>query len=340
MKILCTIGPNVNNTKILGELIEAGMNVLRFNFSHIDYDFTKFLIHHCRKEYKDIIILQDLQGNKLRISNLFKGEIKVFPMDKVCFCSEEIYKNLSRTKNNEYIFVPLILNGDFSFLNSANRILMKDATMEFKIIENGHGVIKTIVKRGGILRAEKGVNAPGMNRNDMGLTDKDKKDIIWGLENGVDIICLSYVCYPWNMIELKQYIKEYKKHKNIKMPKLWAKVESLEGIKNFKEILKESDGILLGRGDLISEVDILDIPKIQEDLINIMKKSKKDFIVGTYILDSMKRKNIPTLSEVNDIYRFIKNKVDGFMLAGEVSIGKNPILAVETLKNIIDKYST
>jgi pyruvate kinase len=339
MKILCTIGPNVSNTKILGELVNNGMNVVRFNFSHIDYELAKHLIEYIKNNHRDVAIMQDLQGNKLRISNLFKKEIKVVPREKVYFCSEEVYRKYSKEHENRYLFVPLTCEGEFSLLNSANCILMKDATMEFEILEKGNGVIKTSVKRGGILRAEKGVNAPGMDRRNMGLTAKDKKDIIWGLENGVDIICLSYVSYPENIIELKNYIKQCKKYKDFKMPKLWSKIESKEGIENFKNILKESDGIMLGRGDLVAEADLLDIPQIQQDLLNIMKKSKKDFIIATYLLESMKRNVRPTVSEINDICYFLQNKVNGFMLAGEVSIGNNPILVVKTLKDIIDRYS-
>lgn len=339
MKILCTVGPNVNNTKTLTELIDNGMNVVRFNFSHVDYEQTKFLIKYIRNNHKDISIMQDLQGNKIRISNLFKKEIKVLPKDNVYFCSEEIYKTYGEKCNRENILVPLVFEGDFSLLNSSKCILMKDATMKFKILHRDKDIIRTSVIRGGILRAEKGVNAPGMDRRNMGLTKKDKSDIMWGLENGVDIMCLSYTCYPENIVELKEYIKHCSKYKDFKMPKIWAKIESKEGIDNFKEILRESNGIMLGRGDLVAEVDILDLPKIQYELLNIMKKSKKDFIIATYILDSMRRNAIPTASEVNDIYNFLQNKVNGFMLAGEVSIGNNPILVVKTLKDIIDRYS-
>lgn len=339
MKILCTIGPSINNTQILKELIDNGMDTVRFNFSHIDYELSKSLIKYIKDNHKNVSIMQDLQGNKIRISNLFKKEIKVLTRDKVYFCSEEIYKIYSKNYQRDYILVPLTFEGDFSLLSSADSILMKDATMKFKILDREKEIIKTSVVRGGILRAEKGVNAPGMNRRNMGLTIKDKNDIIWGIENRVDIICLSYACYPENIMELKNYIKELKIHKDFNMPKIWAKIESKEGIENFKEILRESNGIMLGRGDLVAEADILELPKIQKDLLSIMKKSKKDFIIGTYVLDSMRRNAIPTASEINDIYNFIQNKVDGFMLAGEVSIGQNPALVVKTLKNVIDKYS-
>lgn len=341
MKIICSIGPNSDKLNMLDEFIKEGMNVMRFNFSHAEYDKIKIQMDYVRKKYPYIQMLEDLQGNKIRVSSLFKKEIRVLPNDEVYFCSENFFKSFENRRG--YMIIPLTFEGEFSRTFGTKKILMKDASIEFEVVgkgKNGMEFLKTIVRRGGIIREGKGVNIPGIDRANMGLTEKDKYDIIWGLKNKVDIICLSYVTKAENMVELKKFIQNFlKENKDAVMPKLWAKIECKEGVENFKEILSKSDGIMLGRGDLFAELNLLDIPKAQEDIVKIMRKSKKDLIVATYILESMKKNMIPTVTEVNDIYTFIKGRVSGFMLSGEVSVGKYPVLTIKMLKSLIDKYS-
>ncbi|HAK42418.1 MAG TPA: pyruvate kinase, partial [Clostridium sp.] len=149
-----------------------------------------------------------------------------------------------------------------------------------------------------------------MDRTSMTLTMKDKNDIEFGLLNGVDTICLSYVTSESDIIELKEYINKVKKHNpQINMPKIWAKIECKEGILNFDSILKVVDGIMLGRGDLLSELDIIEIPFVQDEIIRKMKAKNKELIIATYVLDSMRSSFSPRISEVDDLYNFIKNKV-------------------------------
>ena len=339
MKIVCSIGPNVKTTNDLDKFIDAGMDSMRLNFSHADYNKFKELIEY-GKNFPNIDIIQDLQGNKLRVSPLFKGELKVREKEEVYFCSEKFYKENIRF-SNQYIFIPIAFEGEFSWITKCKSILMKDATMQFKVI--GKLKDKEAIKAegivGGMIRGEKGINAPDMDRQAMTLTLKDKKDIEFGLLNGVDVICLSYTTCKDNIDELKTYIKKIKKYnKQVKIPKIWAKVECREAIENFDEILKSVDGIMLGRGDLVSEIDITDIPYIQNQIIKKMKSKKKELIIATYVMDSMKRSIIPQISEVDDLYHFIENKVDRVMLAGEVGIGRNPIETIEVTKKIINKY--
>ncbi|WP_315114698.1 pyruvate kinase [uncultured Clostridium sp.] len=336
MKIICSIGPKVNNIDSIDKLIKSGTDILRFNFSHINYKETETLINYTQKNYKNVSILQDLAGNKIRVSRNFHHQYKVFPGDIVYFCSENDYKETRDGIENRIFYVPISLQKDLSLVKSTKTIYMKDGTMEFEVLDNNKSAIKTVVKRGGMIRKEKGVNAPGMDRRFMGLTEKDKKDILWGLNRGVDIICLSYVCYGENMKEFRDFVN---KNSNGKKVKLWAKVESKEGIDNFEEILNESDAVMIGRGDLISEINYEEIPMVQENIIKQIKNSNKNIIIATYILDSMKRNIKPTLSEMSDIYYFVKNGVYAVMLAGEVSVGSRPILTVSTMKKLIETYS-
>lgn len=340
MKIVCSIGPNVKKYDDIDNLVKSGMDIMRFNFSHINYDHTKELIKYSKKVHPKIPIIQDLQGNKLRISPIFRNELKVYEKDEILFCSERYYMNYSQYKS-EVNLIPIKLEGEFSLLYKVKELLMKDATMKFKVesINEEAEIIYTKVIRGGIIRGGKGINAPGIDRSKMALTSKDKKDIIFGLRNKVDIICLSYVTCSRNILELKSYIQKIiKKEPTFKMPKIWAKIECLDGIKNIEHIIKVVDGIMLGRGDLFAEINIIEFPNIQLKLINMMKKSNKDFIIGTYILESMKYSTVPSLAEINDIYNFINNKVKGVMLTGEVAVGRNPLETVSFLKNMINTY--
>ncbi|MEW9093799.1 MAG: pyruvate kinase [Clostridiaceae bacterium] len=336
MKIICSIGPKVNNIDSIDKLIKSGTDILRFNFSHINYKDTEALINYTQNSYKNISILQDLAGNKIRVSRSFHHQYKVFAGDTVYFCSENSYKETRDIIEDRIFYVPLSFRKDLSLLKSTKTIYMKDGTMEFEVLDNNKDIIKTVVKRGGMIRREKGVNAPGVDRSFMGLTAKDKRDIIWGLNRGVDIICLSYVCYAENMKEFRTFVN---KNSNGKKVELWAKIESKEGIENFQEILSESDGVMIGRGDLISEINYEEIPIVQENIIKQIKNSNKNIIIATYVLDSMKRNIRPTLSEMSDIYYFLKNGVYAIMLAGEVSVGSRPILTVSTMKKLIETYS-
>lgn len=341
MKIVCSMGPNFEDFSLIDDFANEGMDIMRFNFSHADYNRIKDQLSYVRKRYSHIKSLQDLQGNKIRVSNLFNNEIRVYQNDEVYFCSERFFKN--NKHNKDCVMIPLAFNGKFRSSYGTKKVLMKDATVEFEVVGTGKDnreFIKTIVKRGGIIRGEKGVNIPGIDRRNMTLTDKDKKDIKWGLENGIDIICLSYVTKARDMIELRNYTERLvEKNRQFHMPKLWAKIECNDGVKNFTEILEKSDGIMLGRGDLFAEVETIDIPLVQDKLMKIMKKCDKDFIIATYVLESMKRNMIPTITEVNDIYNFINGKVSGFMLSGEVSIGRYPLLTLKTMKSLIDRYA-
>lgn len=337
--IVCSIGPKVNNPTSLSELYNAGMNVLRFNFSHVDYDHTKKLISYARKNMPGAKIMADLQGPKLRVSASFPEEIKVYPGQEILFCSESTYMQY-RKRAIKYILVPIATDAPFSALMGAKSIFMKDATMKFRVIGRNELFIKTVVERGGILRAEKGVNAPGMDRSRLTLTEKDKKDILWALDNNVDIIVLSFVSSKENIIEMKEFIDHYKKYKSFRQPKLIAKIESREGVENFDSILELVDGIMLGRGDMFAEIPYYEIPAIQDSILSKMKGTNKDIIIATYVLSSMRNSPLPLISELNDIYNCINKGATGFMLSGEVSTGSYPKQVVETLSSMIQMYGS
>jgi pyruvate kinase len=337
MKIICSSGPKVSTTEVIHKFYNAGMDIIRFNFSHVDYDTTKNLINYSRKNLPGLKILQDLQGVKLRVSEKYNRiERKVLPGQELLFCSENEYLTVKSAFPH---IIPIHFDGKFSSLLTVKTIFMKDATMKFHVKETQNNLIKTTVERGGIIRARKALNAPGMDRTQIQLTEKDKRDLKWGLNHSIDIVCLSFVCSNEQIKELKKFIrKEIGKNKST-LPKIWAKIETKEGFDNFTSILKNVDGIMLGRGDLAPEVGLYNVPEIQSVLLKKMKNNKKDFVIATQILGSMTQNPIPSRSELNDIYTCIKNKVTGFMLTSETGIGKYPVLAINTLKEMINKYN-
>lgn len=339
MEIICSIGPTVKDIEDIKNFVQAGMTIPRFNFSHIDYEKFETLINKIHIEFPNIKILQDLQGNKLRISKFFNGEHKVNVKEEVIFCLEKDFKYLNeKNKYKSIKIIPIMYYGTLDDFKNVKELFMKDATMKFKIIEKSPLYIKAITIKGGILRAEKGINAPDLIRDKLYLTSKDKVDIEIGIRNNIDFICLSYVTKADDIVELKNYVKILVKLYNSKIPKIWAKIECKEGIENFEEILKVSDGIMLGRGDLKAEIPIENIPYEEEKIILRMKKSKKKLIVATYILESMRRQDTPTISEVNDIYKYIKNSVDGLMLSTEVAVSRDPISVIRCLNKFYNKY--
>lgn len=338
MKIICSDGPRVNNTDSLLRLYKAGMNVVRFNFSHTDYNNTEHLISFAREKCPDLQILQDLQGVKLRVAQEYPFEIKVISGQEVVFCSSEVYMQARDSFEIKQLLIPVYFDGDFSSLSTARTILMKDASMEFRIEEFQSPFIKTTVSRGGVVRARKALNAPGMDRSKLDLTEKDRHDILWGLERSVDIICLSFVCSSNQIKKMKEFITKEGKGIKTNNPKIWAKIETNEGLDNFSSILRNVDGIMLGRGDLAPEIGIYEVPEVQSTLLKKMKGNTKDFIIATQVLESMTRNPFPSRPELNDIYYCLSNKVSGFMLCAETGIGRYPVMAIKTLKDMIDRY--
>lgn len=336
MYIICSMGPKINTIDDIEKLKKSGMTTARFNFSHAQYSKIEKLVDQIKKHHPDIEILQDLQGNKFRVCREFIGEKCIKKGDRVLFCLKDMY--IERRRTSKYPLIPINHNGDFKDLLGAKEIFMKDATMQFRIIKKDSRFIMAEALKGGVVRAEKGLNLPGIDRSRLSLSKKDMKDIRWGINKGVDIICASYVSKKRDIEEIKRYIQEYSKNEQVKKPKVWAKIECSEAVTNFDEILEVSDGIMLGRGDLKAEVSCFEIPIIQEKLLNKMKESKKPFIIATHVLESSKKEKEPTIGELSDIYYSLKLGVSGYMLAGEVGTSNNPSFAVKLLSDIIKRY--
>ncbi len=337
MYIIGTVGPTVKDRTILKGIIDSGVNALRFNFIHGSaIEFLRFL--KMAKEIKnDIEIILDLSGTKVRVSNKFEYVYKVYDGEEIYFCGQDKYEEI-KDHESKIKIIPLNIKNEVLNGKEYKEIGIKDNTMIFNVIEREDGLIKAATVRGGIIRKGKGCNIKNLERKAIALNEKDKNAIMWGIRNRVDIICQSFVEDKEDINEIKTFLNDNSSVSKMK-PKIWAKIETLNGVNNLKSILNEVDGIVIGRGDLIPETSIEDTPIYEERIIKeVTKDRNKDIIVATHLFNSMKSGKMPSISEVESIYSFIKIGATGFMLAGETSIGKAPVKTVEFLNKLIEKY--
>jgi pyruvate kinase len=339
MYIIGTVGPNIKDRTVLKGIIDSGVNSLRFNFVHGSAVEFLEILETAKEIKKDIEIILDLSGTKVRVSNKFEYIYKVYDDEEVYFCGEDKYEEIKNNISKMKIkIIPLNIANEILNKKDYNQIGIKDNTMIFNVVDKKGDFIRVVTVKGGIIRKGKGCNIKNLERKSLLLSEKDKEAIIWGIANKVDIICQSFVEDKEDILEIKAFL-----HKNKLRGagiKIWAKIETLNGVNNVKDIVEESDGIVIGRGDLIPETSIEDTPIYEEIILKEMIKNKgKEVIIATHLFNSMKSGKMPSISEVESIYNFIKAGVTGFILAGETSVGKAPIKTVEFLKNLIEKYT-
>lgn len=333
MHIIATIGPKSINKWVIKEFIENGVDILRLNCSHFDKETFEEIIKYAKEIKKDIKIMVDLCGKKIRISKEFQYIFTIYNGQEVHFCGEDFYRGLDLETIKQKFIIPLNIDSEKLKKSNIKKFSMKDNTMNFEIIEIKDGIIKTKVLKGGVIRSGKGCNIFKIYNTEGELSTVDKEHINWAIKNNVDIICQSFV---ENKINIK-IIKDLLDKKGFK-GEVWGKIETPKGVKNINEILEETNSIVIGRGDLIPESDIFSCIELQYEAINIIKKNNKKVIIATHLLNSMKDGISITLPELESVYNFIKINVDGFLLAGETSIGKAPIKTVKLLKLAIDSY--
>lgn len=337
MKVISTVGPSIKSNKQLESLIELGCDGFRFNTSHMNKKETDLQMRFIKSLNNDNVkIIQDLQGHKIRVSNLIKNNIELIDSSEKIICTEKYYEKFQEDKNK---LIPIDIEFSFNLLRKVDELSVKNGSVKFKVIDNSNDdcMICKVIGNGSI-RPNNGITAKGLPRFEMGISNRDKESVLFGLDRQVDIIYLSYVVNHEDVKEMKSYIKSVVKvNKEYKMPLIYSKIESMDGVKNFKNILKVSDGIVLGRGDLYTEIDMIEYPSIQNEIIQQMKKSKKELVLATNILSSLSFRKTPTMSEVCDLYSFIKNKVNAIVLVSETSVGKYPKNALKFTKNFIEK---
>jgi pyruvate kinase len=328
-KIICTIGPASEDPKILTKMIQNGMNVARLNFSHGTYENHTTLMANIRavsaKLKIPVAIMQDLQGPKIRISEMPKPQA---------------------LKMNQKVVVGEDFTLDFDITHSVKpkeNILIEDGLIELLVTKvtpskagKPHtGKIYCTVIAPGTVRSHKGVNLPRSQVTFPILTNKDIQDLKFGLQSDVDYVALSFVRNAGDIQNIKNLIKKYTP-KGKELPKVVAKIERSEAVKNFDSILELTDAVMVARGDLGVEMADSQVPLIQKDLIARCSKVGKPVIVATQMLDSMIRNPRPTRAEVSDVANAVIDKADAVMLSGESAFGNYPVQAVMEMDRIIE----
>jgi pyruvate kinase len=326
-KIVATVGPSCDSYEGLLELVRAGVNVFRLNFSHGTHEDKKLVIERIREIIKrepfNIAILGDLQGPKLRVGELEGGKINLTTGDEIIFTTEKMVG----TKEKVYVSYPSLATD----VKIGERIFLDDGKMEVKAIAIlNDKEVKVEVVLGGVLLPKKGVNLPDSELSMPSMTEKDSADLDFIIEQNIDWVALSFVRRVADITELKTIIKT----KNSKI-KAIAKIEMPEAIRNLKEIIRESDGIMIARGDLGVEVPIEQVPVLQKDIIRKCMHRAKPVIVATQMMESMIDRTKPNRSEVSDVANAVLEGADAVMLSGETATGQYPALVVETMSKII-----
>ncbi|MGE5392957.1 MAG: pyruvate kinase [Candidatus Saccharibacteria bacterium] len=320
-KIIATIGPVSGKTEMLEQMVMAGMNIARLNFSHGDYEMHAQFIENIRKVSaklrRPVGIIQDLHGPKVRVGKLSKPiEVKV--------------------GDTVIIGKDFDLSYDVSkWVRPKQHILIEDGLIELEITKIAGKRIQCMALTPGKIQERKGLNLPRTKLKFPILTEKDIQDLKFGLQHDVDYIALSFVRNRKDIVNLKKYIKKYNP-KGHETPKIIAKIECLEGVKRFDEILAEADAIMVARGDLGVEVPESEVPLLQKTFIQKCLRVAKPVIVATQMLDSMIRNPRPTRAEVSDVANAVIDQTDCVMLSGETAFGKYPLKAVSAMNKIIE----
>jgi pyruvate kinase len=328
-KIVATLGPACSSREVIKDMVDAGVNVFRVNFSHADYTDVKERIDIIRSLNDEFgyttSILADLQGPKLRVG-VMKEDIVVNPGDIITFqTSQDIPGTADRVYMNYKEFPRDV--------NPGEKILLDDGKLMFEALEtNRIDEVKCKVIQGGPLKSKKGVNLPNTKVSLPALTKKDIKDAIFAIECDVDWIALSFVRTPEDLQELQDLIAEHSDHK---IP-IIAKIEKPEAVENIDKIVAYCDGLMVARGDLGVEIPAQEVPLIQKKLVHRAKTARIPVIIATQMMETMITSLTPTRAEVNDVANSVMDGADAVMLSGETSVGNYPVQVIEKMTQIIE----
>lgn len=333
-KIVCTIGPASESINSLKELIDAGMNVARLNFSHGDFDEHGQRIKNIKKAADDanksIAILLDTKGPEIRTRKFKNSQEEIKKGDTIYVSMKDIDGTAERFS--------VTYEGLINDVEIGAKILLDDGLIELEVIGIDHSdqEIKTTALNNGIIKDNKGVNVPNVITNLPGMTEKDAEDIKFGIEQGVDFIAPSFIRRQSDVLEIKELLEK----NGAPHIQIIPKIENQEGVDNIETILEVSDGIMVARGDLGVEIPAEDVPLVQKELIKQCNHYGKPVITATQMLDSMERNPRPTRAEASDVANAIFDGSDAVMLSGETAAGNYPVESVRTMSNIAVKTET
>jgi pyruvate kinase len=328
-KIVCTMGPNTMTEEMMKNLMKAGMDIARFNFSHGNHEEQKTrmdLLKKVRKELKlPIAILLDTKGPEIRTGLLKDGQkVNLVEGDTFTLTTENIVGDSSRCYQT-YEGLP-------KDVKAGNIILIDDGLVQLTVEKVTDTDVVCRVVNGGELGQQKGINVPNVKVNLPAITEQDKKDILFGIEQEIDFIAASFVRNAEAIKEIKELLHEH----GADRIDVIAKVENAEGVRNIEKIIKASDGIMVARGDLGVEIPAHEVPHVQKKIIQKCNEYYKPVITATQMLDSMIRNPRPTRAEVTDVANAIYDGTDAIMLSGETAVGKYPVEAVGMMVKIAE----
>ncbi len=325
-KIVCTIGPASNSEKVLRAMIKEGMNVSRLNFSHGSHEDHEMMFKRVRRISvaldRPVCVLQDLQGIKIRVTDVVNGAVKLKAGQTL-----RIRQGEAISSDREiFISYPALLRD----VKKGQRILIDDGIIVLNVIKKGRDYLEVRVKEGGILRSRKGVNLPESRISLKPFTNKDRTDLEFGLSIGVDYVAMSFVMRAREVAEIKEWMKQ----RGYDVP-LIAKIERPEALNEIDRIIALSDGIMVARGDLGVEVPTEEVPVLQKELVRKANEAGKVVIIATQMLESMREHTRPTRAEATDVANAVFDGADALMLSAETSTGIYPVQTVRMMKKII-----
>lgn len=323
-KIVATLGPSSSDVSAIQEMLEKGLSVARLNMSHGDHISHGLAIKNAhiaeRKSRHSLAILQDLAGPKIRIGDFETEEVKLVAGNTLTLTTqpcvgtaERVYVNYDKLPDEVGVGMSIYLN---------------DGKLELVVDEISKNEIYTTVMTGGVIKGRRGVNVPDANLSMSSLTPKDKKDLTFGLEQGVDFVTLSFVRTSADIKKLRKITEKIKKVNIV------AKIETKMAIENLDEIVKEADVIMVARGDLAIEMPLEKVPLLQKHIIQTANKAGKPVITATQMLDSMRVSTTPTRAEVTDIANAILDGTDAVMLSDETAVGDHPARVIEIISKV------
>ncbi|MDP4085993.1 MAG: pyruvate kinase [Bacillota bacterium] len=330
-KIVCTIGPASESIEKLTELINSGMNVARLNFSHGDFKEHGERIVNIREAAKitgkTVAILLDTKGPEIRTHNMQNGAIELKSGEEIIISMDEVEGTVEKFS--------ITYPGLIEDVHVGSKILLDDGLIGLEVtnVDKAAHEIHTKILNSGTLKNKKGVNVPGVSVNLPGITEKDKQDILFGIEQGIDFIAASFVRRAKDVLEIHQLLEE----NNATNIHIIPKIENQEGVDNIDDILEVSDGLMVARGDLGVEIPAEEVPLVQKMLIKKCNALGKPVITATQMLDSMQRNPRPTRAEASDVANAIFDGTDAIMLSGETAAGLYPVEAVKTMHNIASR---
>jgi pyruvate kinase len=327
--IVVTIGPASEGRAQLTRLAKAGMNVARLNFSHGDYAEMERIVRDVRTVSKAtgkrISIMQDLSGPKLRVGEIAPGT-RYRRGQEVTVTTRNVIGGPA--------VIPISYRKLPAEVRAGDTLLLKDGEIELHVLRSRRGKIVARVAQGGELRSHQGLNVPTASLSIPALTPKDRRDLAWGLDHGVDWVAISFVKSAADVKQLKRLIA--KELPTGKRPKVVAKIEKHEAVTDLDSIITEADGVMVARGDLGVETDAAEVPFIQKEIINRANRAGKPVITATQMLESMVEHVRPTRAEVSDVANAVLDGTDAVMLSEESAVGEHPVEAVRIMRRVVE----